>query len=73
MKITYDSGADAAYIHLSSIQPGGVAKTYTCDPIETDSMINLDFDVEGRLVGIDVMSASKVLPPEVLKNAEIIG
>lgn len=67
MKITHDREADAAYVQLASeIRAGEVANTYTCDPAEA-GMINLDFDEEGRLLGIEVLSASKVLPPELLK------
>lgn len=70
MKVTYDKTGDAAYIYLADeIAPGGVAKTYPCDPLEVNGMINLDFDGEGRIVGIEVIDASKKLPPEILKNA----
>jgi uncharacterized protein YuzE len=29
----------------------------------------LDLDVEGRLIGVDVMGASQSLPPEILSGA----
>jgi uncharacterized protein YuzE len=61
--IHYDAEADAAYIQLASeIGAGGVAKTYMCDPHEVGGMINLDFDDMGRLIGIEVLDASKRLP-----------
>lgn len=67
MKVTYDDTVDAAYIQLADeIGARGVANTYPCDPVEVGGMINLDFDADGRLVGIEVMDASKRLPPEVL-------
>jgi uncharacterized protein YuzE len=67
IKVTYDARADAAYIQLvDHIGIGGVAKTYACDPIEVAGMINLDFDDEDRLVGIEVLDASKRLPIELL-------
>jgi uncharacterized protein YuzE len=44
MRIKYDKEADAAYIYLAPISPGAVAKTYPCDPVEVNGMINLDFD-----------------------------
>lgn len=68
MKITYDSEADAAYIYLAPIEPGGVAKTYACDPGEVGGTINLDFDADGRLLGIEVLDASGKLPESVLKT-----
>jgi uncharacterized protein YuzE len=62
---------DAAYIQLADvIGAGGVACTYGCDPSEVDGMIHLDFDSDGRLVGIEVLDASSKLPPEVLLQAE---
>lgn len=67
MRITFDRDADAAYIKIADeIPPGGVAKTYPCDPIEVGGIINLDFDSEGRLLGIEVIGAAKRLPAEVL-------
>lgn len=68
MKVTYDKNADAAYIYLKDIPPGGVKKTYSCDPSEIDGMINLDFDAEGVLVGIEVLDASKKIPKEYLSQ-----
>ena len=71
MKIQYDRSADAAYIYIADeIGPGGVVSTYPCDPREVRGMINLDFDADGRLVGIEVMDASKCLPPDALRRAE---
>lgn len=70
MKVEYDRESDDAYIQLANeIAPGGVAKTYPCDPIQVEGMINLDFDTSGKLIGIEVLSASKRLPPEILENA----
>jgi uncharacterized protein YuzE len=70
IKVTYSQQADAAYIKLvDSIGAGGVAKTYLCDPVEIGGMINLDFDSGGRLVGIEVLDASKLLPDSLLRNS----
>ena len=69
MKITYDPEADAAYIYLTDIEPGGVKKTYECDPEQVGTMINLDFDHEGRIIGVEVLSASTHLPKAALKQA----
>ena len=72
MHIEYDKKADAAYIYLVDIPPGGVKTTYPCDPKEINGMINLDFDEEGRLLGIEVMDASKKLPKEALTQKGIV-
>ena len=73
MKITYDPSVDAAYIYLAdAIEPGGVKKTYMCDPEEVGTMVNLDFDDDGRIVGVEVLSASTHLPKAALKSAKRI-
>jgi uncharacterized protein YuzE len=36
---------------------------------EDDIHVVLDLDVEGRLIGVDVMGASQSLPPELLQDA----
>ncbi len=71
MKITYDPSTDAAYIYLvPKIETGGVNATYCCDPLEINGQINLDFDASGRLVGIEVLGASRKLPADLLKQAK---
>jgi uncharacterized protein YuzE len=73
MRISYDPEVDAAKIYLREIEFGGAVYTYTAKPeIETD-MINLDFDREGRLIGIEVLSASRHLPPELIAEAQPPG
>ncbi len=73
MKITYDKTADSAYIYLipdQAIKSGWVKKTYSCDPNEVSGMINLDFNNDGQLGGIEIIDASKKLPKELLDEAE---
>ena len=54
MRITYDAEADAVYIYLSEIvkEP---------DTREVDDDIALDFDEQERLMGIEILEASKRL------------
>jgi uncharacterized protein YuzE len=68
MRITYDPTADAAYIYLREIEDGGVANTIPVDSTEGVSAgdVNLDFDAEGRLIGIEVLGARSTLPREAL-------
>jgi uncharacterized protein YuzE len=68
VRVTYDKSTDAAYIYLTdNIGAGGVAKTYCCDPLEVNGQINLDFDHQDRLVGIEVLGASKRLSLAILE------
>jgi uncharacterized protein YuzE len=70
IQIRYDSPADAAYIYLGESRgPGSVVQTYACDPVQVAGMINLDFDKDGRLLGIEVLGASAKLLPELLAAA----
>ncbi|MDU0294017.1 DUF2283 domain-containing protein [Saccharothrix longispora] len=71
MKITYDLKANAAYIYFIESQVVvPVTRAYPCDPVEVDGMINLDFDAEDRLVGVEVLAASSKLPKYLLDAAE---
>jgi len=66
--VSYDSEADAAYIRLQREISGDVDRTVMVDPSEIDGMINLDLDLHGRVLGIEVLDASKKLPMEMLRQ-----
>jgi uncharacterized protein YuzE len=55
--VTFDRSADAAYIYIRDVEPGGVAETVSGDGDHTRGMINLDYDEKGRLVGIEILGA----------------
>ena len=67
MKITYDKEANAAYISLKDINAGEVKRT-----VELKEDIMLDFDKQGKLIGIEILNASKIMNKEVLAEAEQI-
>lgn len=71
MKIEYDKDADAAYIYLAD-EMTPVARSYPCDPVAVESIINLDFDATGRLVGIEILGANKKLSRDLLLTAKRI-
>ena len=74
MIVTYDQSVNAAYIYLlSEIPPGSVKMTYPCDLSKIGGQINLDFDAFGKLVGVEILGASSLLPKEFLEQAKIIG
>ena len=75
MRATYDRSVDAAMIYLRDIEPDGVKHTvpvWAEEGVAAGDVI-LDFDSEGRLIGIEVLNASKTLPADVLASAERIG
>jgi uncharacterized protein YuzE len=70
-RITYDAEANAAFIYLKrEIGPGEVARTHMCDVQVDQGAIILSFDPAGVLIGIEILGAAKLLPPEVLNEAE---
>ncbi len=69
MKIQYDRKVDAAYIYVQfPIKHGEVKKTVSI----TDD-IAIDFDAQGKLLGVEVLDASKLLKKELLKEAELMS
>ena len=69
--MTFDGAADAAYIYLVPIGFGEVATSVPGE--EEAGSVVLDFDRNGRLVGVEVLSARMTLPPAVIEQAERIG
>lgn len=70
VRITFDSESDAAFIYLvPDIGPGEVAHTHMCDLEIQEGAIILDFDADDRLLGVEVLGATKLLPAAVLRQA----
>ena len=65
LTVRYDAAAHAAYIRL---QPDDVAQPSVAETLPVTDSINLDFDHDGRLVGIELLS-ERVLHPAVLAEA----
>ena len=67
MKFEYDKEVDAAYIYLKCpIKEGESKKT-----IQLNDNIILDFDKEDKLLGVEILDASKMLKKEVLMEAQV--
>jgi uncharacterized protein YuzE len=62
MKIYYDKDVDAAYLKLSEEQPTGV--------VEVAEGVNLDVTGDGKIVGIEILEATKKFPLESLFSCE---
>ena len=66
MKFEYDKEVDAAYVYIEyPINNGEVKKT-----IELNENIVLDFDKKGKLLGVEILNASKVMNKRVLVEAQ---
>ncbi|MEU9395478.1 DUF2283 domain-containing protein [Streptomyces sp. NPDC048324] len=71
IEVTYDRTVNAAYVYLTEPRSRATsARMYACDPVGVDGMINLDFDEQGRLIGVEVLAASSKLPEYLLQSAE---
>ncbi|MDO8563932.1 MAG: DUF2283 domain-containing protein [Nanoarchaeota archaeon] len=68
MNITYDQEADAAYIYFKEIAQGEVVRT-----ISLNDSINIDLDINGMTLGIEILDASKNLPKSALNSAKILS
>ncbi len=67
MKFEYDKEADAAYIYLKyPVKDGEAKKT-----IQLNDNIILDFDEHDKLLGVEILDASKVLKKEALSEAQL--
>ncbi|MEV0679923.1 DUF2283 domain-containing protein [Actinosynnema sp. NPDC050436] len=74
LRVTYDREADAAYVHFTDpLTRPRSARTYACDPVAVDGMVNIDFDADGRIVGVEVLGARAKLAPYLLDAADQLG
>ena len=63
--MTYDPEADAVYIYVGTSRK--------IDHTEEAGPFIYDVDSEGRIVGIEILSASKVLAPGEWRHARLPG
>lgn len=63
MKLTLDQENNSAYIYLKDgIEDSEVDQTIPAESPAGDGYIFLDFDSNGRLLGIEIIGASIILP-----------
>ena len=63
MKISYDKEVDAIYLKILDLNPEGV--------IEVAEGINIDVTVDGKIVGIEFLEATKKITIDSLLTYEI--
>lgn len=66
MKMQYDKDADAAYIYVQFPIKEGESK----NTVELKDNIFLDFDKNGKLLGVEILCASKVLTKQTILQAQ---
>ena len=65
MHVTYDRDANAAYIYVADgIEPGEAS----CQEVVGDDIV-LDYDDKGKLLGVEILNARKLLRADVLLRA----
>lgn len=68
MKFEYDKEVDAAYIYLDyPIKSGQAKKT-----VQANDNIILDFDDNNKLIGVEILDASKVLNKKALVESRSV-
>ena len=72
MRISYDADADAVYIHLGR-ETGAARRTTTqaATPDGVDGFVALDWE-DGRIIGIEILDASRRLSQDRLAEADIV-
>ncbi len=66
MKLVYDKEADAAYIYIApSIKRKEVKKT-----VEINQDVYLDYDKNGKILGLEILSASKLINKKTIASAK---
>ena len=63
LKIKLDPSGHTAYICLTNIQSGMSVKQIKCDGPSGGTIV-LDFDVDGHLLGVELIGAQTLLPQE---------
>ena len=70
---TYDWSADAAYFNISPRIKAGEAVRQDVHEIDGRGEVILDFDKDGKLLGVEILGAKSLLRPSTLKQAKRIG
>lgn len=71
IELTFDAEADAGYIYVDAVgdhERASVSRTRFCNIEMTDAAINVDFDENGHVVGIEFLGASRLLLERVLSD-----
>ena len=71
LKITYDPECNMAYVYLKYPVEDGESVSREHVHTQKNGEYVLDFDADGRLLGVEVFNASRRLPEKALAEAEI--
>ncbi len=69
LTFTYDEESDAAYIYMKyPIGRGEVVRTGSNQDLPSMTSITFDYDKHDKLIGIEILGATRVLPSNLLKR-----
>jgi len=68
VRVLHATRTDAAYVALQPVEPAAVRHTVLVD--DAPGLLLLDYDAAGQLVGLEVLDATRHLPPALLAHAE---
>ena len=69
MRLTYDDEANAAYLEIEEIAAGTAVENVVVERPGRGDIV-LDFDADGRLLGVEVIGATALLRTTALDTAE---
>ena len=70
---TFDPSADAVYLRLAPpAHPGGVVASARLTDPQGERLGTVDFDADGRVLGIEIIGARRLLHPELLDAATLL-
>ncbi len=72
LRVTFDRSANAAYIYLEPSATTPPARQVVLEERGVNGMVVIDVTKKGRMLGIEILGATKALPYELLEQAERI-
>ena len=69
IRVTYHEPTDIVYLYLDDRIPRSVGESRICEEFGDPVATILDIDESGRVIGIEVLNASRRLPERLLNEA----
>ena len=67
LRVTFDPQTDAAYVYLQEQTAlDGAIRTVYIDMLDLGGAVGVDVDSHGRIVGLEVLDAARLLPAQFL-------
>ena len=70
LRVTYDPQVDASYVYLVGDGDGDAHRDRPVRQVPAVDGVSFDLDASGRILGIEILDASRLLRPETIEQAE---